>query len=156
MPEFRTLVAVLSNVEASPQAAPEPAVIFDPTAATVPEAIDIALSDARLMRAHLRETLEESFDDLLRDIASDVVGRELQLQPVEIKQIIVAAIDRYRAEMPLRTRVHPDDVAALRDLAIDVVPDGALKRGDAFLELRDGAVDLSLGIRLERLLEARA
>ena len=50
-------------------------------------------------------------------------------------------------------RVHPDDVACLNDILIEVHGDGKLKRGDAHLELRDGMIDLSLGVRLERLLQ---
>ncbi|MBV8727587.1 MAG: hypothetical protein JO233_07360 [Candidatus Eremiobacteraeota bacterium] len=152
MREFRSLASVLAPVDAQapdePDAHSEPLCVKD-------DAIETVLSDARFLRAHLREAVDAAFDDLINDVAAEVVGRELRMQPADIANIIEAAVHRYRFETPVRVRVHPHDMDALADCALEAVPDGDLKRGDVFLELRDGAVDLRLGVRLERLLQQR-
>ena len=151
MPEFRSLANVLAKI-APVEEALVPLPLADSTLA-LETAADVALSGARLMRAHLRELLDAALQDLLRDIACEIVGRELRLEPVELTQIVEAALEGYRAAIPLRVRVHPDDVACLNDVVIEVHGDSMLRRGDAHLELRDGSIDLSLGVRLERLLQ---
>jgi len=156
MPEFRTLASLLSRVEeaASQLPAQQQAVEAAADSARVnAKRVETALSGARLLRAHLREAVDEALDVLLCDIASEVVGRELQLQPVDLKQIVSTAVERYRFETPLRIRVHPEDAADLADVALDIICDKMLRRGDVILEVRDGAIDLSLGVRLERLLQ---
>ncbi|MHB8592013.1 MAG: FliH/SctL family protein, partial [Vulcanimicrobiaceae bacterium] len=66
------------------------------------------------------------------------------------------ALARYFAEEPLRVRVHPDDAAALRDAPIAVEADPRLRRGDAAVDLRNGTVDASLGVRLDDAVRALA
>jgi len=114
---------------------------------------EVALSAGRLMRAYLREAAQDALDDLVCDIACDVVGRELTIEPAGLQRIVAAAIERYRSDTPLCVRTHPDDVVMLDGVTIDVRADNTLSRGDAVLELREGSIDLRLGVRLEQLLE---
>jgi flagellar biosynthesis/type III secretory pathway protein FliH len=155
MPEFRTLASLFARIEepASEKPAEQQTIEIADSAYENAKLVETALSGARLLRAHLRELADEALAALLADIASEVVGRELRLQPVDLRNIISAAVERYRFETPLRVRVHPEDAADLDDIALDVICDQVLRRGDAILELRGGAIDLTLGVRLERLLQ---
>ncbi|MBV9278434.1 MAG: hypothetical protein JOZ97_09370 [Candidatus Eremiobacteraeota bacterium] len=150
MPEFRSLAMIFAAAEAPSEPAQTQAASAEPV--IEPEADDLALSDARLMRAHLRETLDVALQQPLHDIVCEVVGRELELKPPAIENIVDRALERYESDVPLCLRVHPDDISCLSDIAVGVEGDETLMRGDVFLELRGGAVDLALGVRLENLL----
>lgn len=102
----------------------------------------------RRFRAALADALETALDILLRDIACDVLARELALAPADLAAIATAALERYGAEAPLRVRAHPDDVAALEGVAVSVAADAGLRRGDLAIDLRTGTIDASLGARL--------
>jgi Flagellar assembly protein FliH len=110
---------------------------------------------ARLFSARLTEALEGAVERLLCDIACDVLARELQLAPADIERIVDRALQRFIAEEPLRVRVHPSDAEGVQ-CALPLAADPQLSRGDAILELRDGFVDASLGIRLETVLREMA
>ena len=155
MPKFRTLASLFAPVEApaSEARAEQRTVETSDSASENTTLVETVLSGARLLRAHLREAADEAIDVLLADIASEVVGRELRLQPADLRNIVSAAVERYRFESPLRIRVHPEDAPDLDDIALEVICDRMLRRGDVILELREGAIDLSLGVRLERLLQ---
>jgi flagellar biosynthesis/type III secretory pathway protein FliH len=113
-----------------------------------------AARDVRLFRAHVAEALESTVAMLRCDIAADVVGRELQLAPVSIAQIVRRALERCPSDRLLRVRVHPEDADALAAEEIETVADCGLRRGDAVLEVTGGAIDISLGVRLDSVLRA--
>ncbi|MGZ3522761.1 MAG: FliH/SctL family protein [Vulcanimicrobiaceae bacterium] len=135
--------------EPRPQAMPEAA----PQAAPLctHDEIEDVLRDARLFRARLREALDRSVESLIVDIAADVLGRELELAPVDIEAIVERALSRFMNEDPIRVRLHPDEAARISAGDVDVVADVALRRGDAVLELRCGELDASLGVRLDAI-----
>ena len=114
--------------------------------------LDDALSAARRFRAALDDALETAVETLLRDVAASVIARELELAPADVRAIVAAARERYRLEEPVRVRVHPEEVAALRELDLCVAADPALRRGDVEIDVRDGTIDATLGARLERVL----
>ncbi|HEV2262540.1 MAG TPA: FliH/SctL family protein [Candidatus Rubrimentiphilum sp.] len=119
-----------------------------------PQPDEVAASrELRLFHARLREAVENAARILCQDIAAEVVARELQLAPAQISNIIARALARYEKEDPVCVRVHADDVG-LVSAPIPIVSDAQLRRGDAILELRDGFVDVSLGVRLESVLAA--
>lgn len=140
---------------------PESPAPADPPQQALPERCETeagareAARDVRLFRARIAEALEAALERLLADVAAEVLGRELLLQPCEIDAIAGRALQRYAAEEPLRVRVHEDDVARVR-CGVTAVADPELRRGDAVIELRDGCIDASLGIRLEYILRAAA
>lgn len=108
--------------------------------------VDELARDVRLFRARLEELLDEALNLLLCDIASGVLARELQLAPADIERIAASAMERYLSSEPLRVRVHPSECDLRLDCA--VVADERVRSGDVILELRDGTVDASLGVRL--------
>ena len=111
------------------------------------------LREMRLFHARLNELLEQSVAALRADIASDVLARELQTSPADVAAIAKRLAARFMDEHPVRIRVHPDE-AHLVDCGIPIAGDRGLHRGDAVLELRNGIVDASLGVRLQGVLEA--
>lgn len=118
-----------------------------------PADLESLVSELRRFHAHLREAVERAFESLLLDIASEVLGRELLLAPCDLQRIVQRTLERYAAELPVRVRVSDADRAVL-ELGIPVLCDSALMPGDAVVELRDGEIDVALGVRLEQLLES--
>jgi Flagellar assembly protein FliH len=113
--------------------------------------LKIALRDARSFRARLNDALDHAAARLMRELAADVLMRELRLAPCDL----TALVERVRDRAPVvRVRVAPADVGRLR--GIPVVSDPALDAGDAIVELAGGALDARLGVRLAAVLEAFA
>jgi flagellar biosynthesis/type III secretory pathway protein FliH len=113
------------------------------------------LSEIRRFRAAVADAFEYEVESLLRDVASDVLARELQLSPADVAAIVERARNRYAREGILAVRVHPCDAGALAHLDLDVLADPALRRGDVAIDLHSGTIDLSLGVRLAALLCGR-
>ena len=163
MPEFVSLAAMLlpPAVVAPPQAdlaeACPPQAEVTPAAPSSPVVDEDYLREVRFFKAHLREALQTAVDALLAEIAQTVIARELQVAPADISAIVQHALARYESLEPLRVRVHSDDVAALFSCDVSVFVDDALQRGDAFLDLRSGSIDLSLKTRVDCVIrEARS
>ena len=147
---FRSLAELLREPRETP-----PAAHSEPCEA--PEAREddpvAAAREVRLFMAHVAEAIESAAEMLRNDIAAEIVGRELQLAPADIQAIVDRAIARYASEAPVRVRVHPGDLDAL-DGEIPAVADTQLRRGDAVLEVGGGAIDATLGVRLDSVLRA--
>jgi flagellar biosynthesis/type III secretory pathway protein FliH len=109
-------------------------------------------AQVRRFRAALDDALEIAVAALLVDIASEVVGRELRLGPVDIAAIVTRARERYAMEEPLRVRLHPDECDSVQ-LDATVIGDASLRRGDVVIEVRAGPIDARLGTRLQRVLD---
>lgn len=109
--------------------------------------------DVRLFHARVIEAVDAAVERIVADIAADVLARELLLAPADIDAIVDRALRRFAAEEPLRVRVHPDDAARLH-CGVPVIGDPSLRCADAILELREGSVDASLGVRLAALVRA--
>jgi len=110
---------------------------------------------ARVRRfgAMVDDALDHQVASLLREIAVDIIGRELQLASSDLSAIVRAARERHAfAQQPLRVRVHPSEVDRL-ELDVPVVGDERLRSGDAVIELRSGSIDARLGVRIEQLFE---
>ena len=113
--------------------------------------VDAALRDARLFRARLADAFDDAAARLLRELASDVLARELRMEPCDLADVVRRAGERAPA---VRVRVAVCDAATLS--GVPVVADPALRRGDAVVELAGGALDARLGVRLAAVLEAFA
>jgi flagellar biosynthesis/type III secretory pathway protein FliH len=138
--------------------APEPPTVSGDVATAVvtigelePDLED-AIAEARRFRAALADALALSLERLVRDVACDVLARELVLAPVDVAAIAARALERYSDDGPLRLRVHPDDRSACATLDLPVVTDERLRAGDVVLDVRCGSIDASLGARLETVL----
>ena len=138
---------VASEAPAAPVASSEPSSRDDACAGD----IDAALRDARLFRARLADAFDDAAARLLRELAADVLARELRLAPCNLAELVRRAGEHAPV---VRVRVAACDVPALAGMP--VVADPALGRGDAVLELAGGALDARLGVRLATVLEAFA
>ncbi|MBC5829071.1 MAG: hypothetical protein GIW98_02630 [Candidatus Eremiobacteraeota bacterium] len=114
-----------------------------------------ACDDIRLFRARVAEALECAFDGLYRDLAGDVLARELMLRPVDVRAVCNALIERYSREVPVAIRVHPHDRTMLDHFDVPVIADQRLRPGDVILEVANGSLDASLTVRLENVLRKR-
>jgi hypothetical protein len=143
---------------------PRPAVeiVIEPPAPINVEATDFAppraarditeaLRAARLFHATLGDALTAACTRLLRDVAADVLARELRLAPVDIAAIIGRVISECPDE-PVRVRVAPCDVHVA--CGLPVIADETLQAGDAIVEFVHGTVDARLGVRLADVLIA--
>ncbi len=137
----------------SPQAAAAAAVTADAMtvgaadAGAVEPDVLAAVREARLFRARLDDALEDALARLVRELAADVLARELRLAPCDLAAIVARA----RAQAPVvRVRVAPGEAA--REYGVPVLADAALQPGDAVLELAGGALDARLGVRLAAVL----
>ena len=129
------------SVAVAPPAEPAPPPA-EPCASCTP------LRDVLLFRAALADALDAAVARMLRELAAEVLARELRLAPCDVAAIVA----RVRAQMPvLRVRVAPADARCALDLP--VVADATLEPGDAILELDGGALDARLGVRLACVLE---
>jgi hypothetical protein len=114
--------------------------------------VDAALRDARLFRARLADAFDDAASRLLRELACDVLARELRLAPCDLAELVRRAGDRAPV---ICVRVAACEAAA-EIMGVHVVADAALHRGDAIVEVAGGAVDARLGVRLATVLEAFA
>jgi hypothetical protein len=153
-PAFATPVDVEPPIAVEPAVA-EPPSAPDTTSVCRPEATNgelaAALRDARLFRARLADAFDDARQWLLRELASDVLARELRIAACDLD----ALAHRIFVEAPfVRIRVAPADAAAIS--SVPVVADPELDDGDAIVEFAGGAVDARLGVRLADVLEAFA
>ena len=63
-----------------------------------------AFSATRRFHAALADALDVALEGLLRDVACDVLARELSLAPADVAAIAVRALARYANESPVRVR----------------------------------------------------
>jgi flagellar biosynthesis/type III secretory pathway protein FliH len=110
-----------------------------------------ALRSARLFHATVADAVASACARLLRDVAADVLARELRLAPVDIAAIIGRVISECPDE-PVRVRVAPCDVHVA--CGFPVVADETLQAGDVIVEFVHGTVDARLGVRLADVLIA--
>ncbi|MBV8151555.1 MAG: hypothetical protein JO101_08455 [Candidatus Eremiobacteraeota bacterium] len=125
MADFVPLFERLRTQSPAPNVSPLIAEL--PGEATPPEPSD------RLAEMRHAEALERALRALLREIAAEVLGRELMLAPCEIDAIVARLCRRYALERA-QVRVSASD-------------------GDIALECESGWIDASLGRRLEAALE---
>jgi flagellar biosynthesis/type III secretory pathway protein FliH len=133
----------------------QPAHVPEPTHApsqALPE--DELAADVRRFRAGLLDAFDVVRERLLREVASEVLARELHLKPADIGVVVSQALERL--DSPLTVRVSPSDADALAACDIRVIPDASLRSGDAVFDVRDGTIDVSLGVRLDRVLRGLA
>lgn len=112
----------------------------------------VDLHGVRRFYAAVADAVDAAAADVIRDIASDVLARELALAPAALADVIATLLRRFESEEPLHIVAHRDDLAALRNLGLPVREEASLRRGDVMLVLRYGSIDASLGARLADVL----
>ena len=96
---------------------------------------------------------------MLRELAAEVLVRELRLAPCDVAELVRRACARAPV---VRVHVAACDIARVAGLPISrggevhVVEDSAVAGGDAVVELTGGALDARLGVRVAVVLEAFA
>jgi hypothetical protein len=113
-----------------------------------------AVRAARLFRAALADAFDALAAELAAALASDVLGRELQLSACDIASIARRLIAERCADEPLSVRVCPADAGFGCDLPI--VADPQLRPGDAVLVCRNGEIDARLAVRFAHVVAAVA
>ena len=152
---FRSLASLLAPAADLCEPPAAAAVAEAQPGGEVREAIDDAVRDVRIFRAQLRETVDRAVETIVCDIAAEVLARELLLEPADIQAIVHSAMQRYASAEPVALRVSPSDARSV-DCELPVVEDASLRSGDAVLQLRDGTIDVSLGVRLDAVLRSIA
>ncbi len=110
-----------------------------------------ALCAARLFRARLADAFDAALARLLRELAADVLVRELRLAPCDL----AALARRLARDVPfVRLRLAPEDAGC--GAGLPEIADAALCPGDAIVELAGGELDARLGVRLADVLERAA
>jgi len=109
-----------------------------------------AVRAARLFHAALGDAFDTLAAQLARDLACEVLMRELQLAPADVAALASRLLNERSAQEPLRLRVAPADAHIACDLP--VVADPRLQAGDAVLECRSGEIDARLTVRLSAIL----
>ncbi len=117
-----------------------------------PDEVEVAREIVHF-RAHLAEAFDRACEVLIERFARELLGRELQVAPVDITAIVQEVRRAFSSEEPLCVRVNPQDALNLC-ADIPIRPDSRLSPGDAIVEVRNGDLDASLAIRFESLLQA--
>lgn len=148
--EFVSLARYLraSRAPSAQTPVPEPA----PPART-PEELEETLRAARRFRAGLADALDASLAQLLREIAREVLARELALRESDVVAIASAALERAGRSTVVTIRAHKAQVEALCVLGLPVVADDGLRCGDFAIDLKSGTIDMRVAARLEAAVE---
>jgi hypothetical protein len=107
-----------------------------PISALIAQAPQPSGVEDRLFPALLAERLDRAVQILLREIAAEVVGRELLLAPVEIETIVRRLRERYRIDDEQPAEFSPD--------------------GDLAFAWDGGEIDASLGRRVGAAIDRAA
>jgi flagellar assembly protein FliH len=119
---------------------------------SAPSDLEEACAAVRRFRAALADALDATLEALLRDIACDVLARELALAPADLASIVGSALERFAADAPVAVRAHPEEAGTLAGLDLKIVPDVNLRRGDVVIDVAFGSIDATLGARLDSVL----
>ena len=112
-----------------------------------------AADELRRRQALELEGLEDTLARAALDLATAVVGRELQLSASPGADALARALALVPAGCIAIARLHPDDVASLGAVSdpVTVIADPAVERGGCLLEVGDSRIDAQLGSALDRV-----
>lgn len=122
--------------------------------------LDALYASAARPLAAIDEATEQELARLAMAVARRVVAHELKSTPELVVQVIRQAAGALpSATRELRVRLHPDDVALLREREMvetdwQLVADPALARGDCRLESEKSRLDARLETRLAAVIDA--
>jgi flagellar assembly protein FliH len=115
-----------------------------------------AAGDLRRRQALELKSLEDTLARTAFDLASAVVGRELQLSSSPGADALARALALVPAGCVATARLHPGDVAVLGEVSelVAVIADPAIEPGGCILEVGDSRIDAQLGSALDRVRSA--
>jgi flagellar biosynthesis/type III secretory pathway protein FliH len=146
----------LATILRPPRAPVEQPAVAPVTVFADEDALEKMASEVRSFRARLAEAFDATLRAMLRDMACNVLARELACSPANLAALAAEVLAVARDEMPVCVRASGDDCEQLESLDLPVIADPALRSGDLIVELRDGELDLRLGVRLDALLREHA
>lgn len=115
--------------------------------------------------AHWTGAVEENLVTLALAMARHLVDREVAEDPEVIERLVRRALEAFPVDQPVQVRVHPDDLALIRELRDERPaaafgrqesqtvwhPDARISRGGCLVEGRDRIVDGRIETALERI-----
>jgi flagellar assembly protein FliH len=112
-----------------------------------------AADELRRRQALELKGLEDSLARASFDLATAIVGRELQLSSSPGADALARALALVPAGCIATARIHPDDVASLgaAPSPVTVIADPAVEPGGCILEVGDSRIDAQLGSALDRV-----
>jgi len=110
------------------------------------------VADLALLKLAAGEAFERASREVLRRLASDVLGRELMLAPADIDELVRAAISELADAAPVALAISAADAKRVHS-PLPVRIDPALVAGDLVVEVRDGSVESHVLFRFESALE---
>ncbi|HEX6380041.1 MAG TPA: FliH/SctL family protein [Acidimicrobiia bacterium] len=112
-----------------------------------------AADDLRRRQALELIGLEDTLARAAFDLATAVVGRELQLSSSPGNDALARALALVPAGCIATARLHPDDVASLEAVSdpVSVIADPAVEPGGCILEVGHSRIDAQLGSALDRV-----
>jgi len=121
-------------------------------------ALAAAAADLRQHQALELTGLQDALARTAVDLASAIIGRELQVSASPGADALARALALVPAGSVATARLHPADAAALGDAplgdapgALTVIPDPAVEPGGCILEVGDSRIDAQLGPALDRV-----
>jgi flagellar biosynthesis/type III secretory pathway protein FliH len=130
----------------APGAPPTPA----PAETALGRGIDALAAELALLRASALEVFERASARLLLGLAEEVLGRELALAPCDTGALVGRFLAELSAYEPSALVVSAADAGRVR-ASLPVRVESNLHAGDAIVEVRDGAFESQLAVRLEAL-----
>jgi flagellar assembly protein FliH len=123
------------------------------------EALWLAAEEVRAGEARWLAALEDNIAALAAAAARHVVAREVRADDALVRELALRAVAEYPQDHPLAIRVHPADVATLKQALAESsragetrwIPDARVERGGCILEGRDRIVDGRVDTALERV-----
>lgn len=126
-------------------------------------AVTELLTAARVQTLRAHKDVEQDLRVLAVRIAERILGRELELKPDAVIDIVSEALSQAGAPREVVVRCHPDDLKALergrprliercsRTQAVILRADGAIARGGCIVETELGTVDARLPTQLDAI-----
>ena len=141
------------------RAAPSPVASAAPPVSQPPAsrgAVDYAqagvVHELTLLTLAAREAFARAAARLLRELANDVLARELLLAPADVAALVGRAVAAFAEHAPVGIAVSGFDADRVR-APLPVRVDPRLGAGDLVVDVRDGAFESSFTFRLEDALE---
>lgn len=148
--------------DALAQAAHAEAAFFEARTAAL-AALARAAADLDAREARTLADVEEAVVAGAFELATALVGRELELAAAPGRDALHRALLLTTGRQAVLARLHPDDVASLGDVTdlaagrdITVVADPTVERAGCVLEVGQGRIDAQLSVALARVKEVLA
>lgn len=124
-----------------------------------------AISQVRERYRQVQDEAESDTLELAFRIAERIVGREIELEPEVVRDMVANSLEHVRGKRNIVVRVNPEDVPELekhrdemsRELegaSLYFEEDRNIERGGCLIETDTNRVDARLEVQLERLKEA--